>query len=415
MDLDLPQHPCYRNPSPSSRLKPGITSSLKYMKMVNNAVPANYPYALPPVEGLLYGHKASVHQYLPVPFFEFRGAGAPPADLGTPGDVYINLTPTAHALYCKAEEDWARWAPGAAAEQLLCHPHFVGCGNERYLSFHQEQGSEWVCRQTILRRQQALRAARILKSRDAASTKAGWDVAATVIEQYLARTAENETPATMDGYSSDIFASDSDAESAHSVGFYPSKRARALASSFLSATLAAKPQTPPSSQCRQRHPSPDPETQHLEEELTALQADQDLQGLRARKRELMTSFSPARGFRLAPQVLQTLETDYSKYRLSSPIASLCLTTSIQITPSHLMRQSSCSPVCERLSRKARELSSGRKWIARRRQSSWRSVRSCATRLDRRTTSRPASASRILNVLNSKRRSPSVQCLTIYKL
>ncbi|KAF8156259.1 hypothetical protein K438DRAFT_1942836 [Mycena galopus ATCC 62051] len=288
----MEQHPCYRNPNPSSRLKPNTVFSLKYIKMYTKSIPANYPYALPPIDGL-YG-KVKVFEYLPLPFFEFRGAGAPPADLGTPGDVYIDLTPGAHALYCKCEEDWACWAARAPTEELLTHPHLVGWKYERYLDFHAEKGPEWICRKTVLQRQQAVLAAGLL---DTGGAQEGSGLASTMIARYIAKTAAsvaNFARATpMDVDSPDISASDSDldseeisdAESKHSDTFYPSKRARTLAScnslsTSLAAGRAARSKAPgPSPQYQ--HPGPDPETQQLEKELAALRADKNLQRMRA--------------------------------------------------------------------------------------------------------------------------------------
>jgi hypothetical protein len=334
MDPGLRQHPCYQNPDPRSKLKPDTTSTLKYIKMCGGTIPTTYPYALPLVPGL-YAQKGTVYEYLPVPFFEFRGSGAPPADLGTPGDVYIDLTPDAHALYCKSEEDWTRWAgPAVVASDQLCHPHFVDWSHSRHVNFHPEHGPEWVCRQTIVRRQQALRANRILKASHAASARAGLRLASTIIGQYLARTggvqalssptpsaspARGGSPATMDA-DSDLFASDSDAESKLSdvdEAFFPSKRARTLASSasISAARSANRPAPSAAPGPRYRHPSPDPESQQLEKKLAALQADKELHQLRSRKRMLLASLATAqRGFRPASELLQTLEKKYTKYR-----------------------------------------------------------------------------------------------------
>ncbi|KAJ6473143.1 hypothetical protein C8R45DRAFT_407603 [Mycena sanguinolenta] len=326
MDVDLPQHPCYRKPDPSSRLKPDTTVRIRYIKMALDTIPDKYPYALPSIEGL-YNDK-----FLPVPFFEFHGAGAPPADIGAPGDVYMDVTRGGQVLYARSEEDWARWTPCAPMEQLLCHPHFVEGGHERYLNFHPDKGTEWVCRRTVMRRQQTLRTANILKNSHFTSAQAGWDLGSTLIRGYLARTpkgsANAETSlsttsaadpehAETDLDSSDLFASDSEEISsaeADSDGFYyPSKRARLAASSgSASAPPPSKRKAPPSP--LYQHPTPDPETQQLEKELAALQADKDLRKLRRRKRELMASFSTPRGFRVSPELLQTLETDYKKYQ-----------------------------------------------------------------------------------------------------
>ncbi|KAF7333057.1 hypothetical protein MVEN_02412300 [Mycena venus] len=323
MNQQLATHPCYKNPNPRSRLKPETTFTLKYIKMCSHTIPANYPYALFAIAGL-YAEKGSVYEYLPVPFFEFRGYGAPPADVGTPGDVYIDLTPGAHALYSRSEEDWARWA-GPAAPEMLGHPHFFDYKQSRYVNFHPEEGIEWVCKQTILRRKEALRAAGFLKNRHAASAQAGFDLVSMIIGMYLASTAVDakglSSPTPHEDGDSDLFASDSessDAESKVSEAFYLSKRARTVASSSsVSAALVAnrsKSKAPPSSPpSAYRHPSPDPDIMQLEKVLKVLQADKELQSLRRRKRELMASLPTTRGFELAPELVQTLEKEYNKY------------------------------------------------------------------------------------------------------
>ncbi|KAJ7210638.1 hypothetical protein B0H12DRAFT_1157423 [Mycena haematopus] len=257
--MDLPQHPCYRNSAPKSTLKPDTTFTLKYMKMNAETIPARYPYALPAIEGLYST------LYLPVPFFEFRGAGAPPADLGTQGDVYINVTPGAHALYAKCEEDWARWS-----------------------------GPEWVCRRTVARRMQALSTAGILKESHYAHQQAGWSLASTLISGYLTGRHSSEG---------------SDAESTHSD---------ASVSAAFASDRFCKSKAPPSP--LYQHPDPDPEIEHLERELAELQADQELRRLRGRKRELVASLSTPRGLRVSPEVLHTLETEYTKYH-SDPSVS----------------------------------------------------------------------------------------------
>ncbi|KAJ6533088.1 hypothetical protein B0H19DRAFT_1324862 [Mycena capillaripes] len=50
-----------------------------------------------------------------VSFFEFRGIGPPSADLGHPGDVYVDLNPRLHALYWRERDivrgvgQWKKW------------------------------------------------------------------------------------------------------------------------------------------------------------------------------------------------------------------------------------------------------------------------------------------------------------------
>ncbi|KAF8156263.1 hypothetical protein K438DRAFT_1777509 [Mycena galopus ATCC 62051] len=328
MNLDSPQHPCSRNPAPSSRIRPDTTFSLKHMKIGADKVPASYPYALPFIQGLYRSESV----YLPVPFFEFRGTGAPPTDLGTPGDVYIDLTPGARSLYCKCEEDWARWS--AAATELLGHPHFVSFRKERYLNLHPKQGPEWVCLRTITRRQQALRAAGIFDASHGATAQAGWDLTSTLMDGYLEGRAVHVPPlsrnrpsrAAVAAVSSD---SDSDSEVSYAESAH-SKRARTIApsSSLAANNPSSKSQAPPP----YRHPSPDSETKHLEKELAMLRADKSLQRMRARKRELMESLGSPRGFRLTPEILQTLETDFGKY--SSSFIAFALAPVINVDVDH---------------------------------------------------------------------------------
>ncbi|KAJ7775674.1 hypothetical protein DFH07DRAFT_799401 [Mycena maculata] len=288
-------HPCYENPDPKSQLKPNTTCTLKYIKMRPDGIPANYPYLTPKVPGL-YANKG-VHEHLPVPFFEFRGPGAPPPDLGAPGDVYIDLTPAAHVLYARAEEQWCAWpGPAAALDDLLGHPHFVDCTGARYLWVHPRDGVEWVCVRTVMRRQQALRAAGIL-------------TAARLIGDYLRNEATpvKRSPAKRPR----IFSKESDAESEAELSdaFYPSKRARIRASgnsASAKSTVSAR---------RPKRPSPD---RQLEDEL----ADGELQELRTQKRGLMTAVEErAAGGRAgrAAAIIQMLKKEYTGSCNPAPI------------------------------------------------------------------------------------------------
>ncbi|KAF7333054.1 hypothetical protein MVEN_02412000 [Mycena venus] len=307
-------HPCYKNPNPRSRLMPDITFTLKYMKMCANTIPQNYPYELPAIEGFVKLH---------VPFFEFRGHGAPPVDIGTPGDVYIDLTPSAYALYCKCEEDWAKWAgPAAALSEVLAHPHFADCREARFVNFHPEEGTEWVCARTISRRRLALREAGVLKDSDGA--RESLDLASTIIQGYLAGTPvkrPSSPPPSVRSARSTTSRGHKDSKA--SEAFYPSKRARTLASSSsVSVALAAnraksKAPPPPSPPYAFRHPSPDPATTQLEKELKALQADKELHSLRRRKRDLMASLPTVHGFTLSPELLQKVEKEYNKFHPSA--------------------------------------------------------------------------------------------------
>jgi hypothetical protein len=231
----------------------------------------------------------------------------------------------------------------------------------------------------VKRRQEALRTAGLLKAKHAASAQAGWELAATVIGKYLA--AERNTPARaprqsagvtkvkkaplpsrpraaafpapkvdidpasasdmeldsapaseLDSASED---NDSDADAdAESDTFYPSKRARRIASfASISAPAANVNRSP-----KQRNvdPYPDPETQQLEKELATLEADADLLLLRRRKQELVAAFKVSMSAtnaddsarnqsqtKLAGPLLQRLEREYTRCRASFLCFNYC--------------------------------------------------------------------------------------------
>ncbi|KAJ7200952.1 hypothetical protein C8J57DRAFT_1736311 [Mycena rebaudengoi] len=133
MSSNQVQHPCILFPRPESKLKPQTTVSLKYILVLN--VPSTYPYATLP-------GPVVARRRVRVPFLEFRGLGAPPADVGSPGDVYIDCTPVAPRLFCRFETQWTAW-PGPSDIDLVAHPDFVDAKWERYLSCSPGLGVEW--------------------------------------------------------------------------------------------------------------------------------------------------------------------------------------------------------------------------------------------------------------------------------
>ncbi|KAJ7476838.1 hypothetical protein B0H11DRAFT_1301937 [Mycena galericulata] len=317
-------HPCYATPHPKSALKPDTTFTLKFMKMRPDAIPASYPYLTPAIPGLY--RNSGVNEHLPVPFFEFRGTGAPPADVGSPGDVYIDCTPAAHALYSRSEVDWTRWAgPADAADTPLAHPLFADCASARYLWFHPAEGVEWVCARTVSRRQQTLRADGILKGSHAGSAQAGLELASQIIGGYLSNGSaagpETKPPSKKSPvkrarvFSRVHSAPDSDSEEGSrsdsdlSEAFFPSKRARKAA-----ACGDSKPLSSP------RRPTiPDQETVRLEAELAALKADGELQALRDRKRALVAVIDEqSAGGGYAATILQMLQNEYKSSCHPSP-------------------------------------------------------------------------------------------------
>lgn len=96
--MERPQHPCLTNPNPKSSIQPGIIvhhRTFQHRHLSKHK--KNHPYDLET-------EKFTVH------FFEFRGYGTPPSDVGTPGDIYIDMTLDAYALYAMVlPNSWKRW------------------------------------------------------------------------------------------------------------------------------------------------------------------------------------------------------------------------------------------------------------------------------------------------------------------
>ncbi|KAJ7733320.1 hypothetical protein B0H16DRAFT_1892829 [Mycena metata] len=312
MNVDPPPavpHPCDQNPNPKSLVKPETTFSVRHMKIRVESIPENYPYTLSPIEGV-FPNKGDTWAFIPVPFFEFRGLGAPPPDVGTPGDAYIDTTPGAQALYSKSEEEWTRWA-GSASDITSAHPHFADGTRARFLWFHPQGGVEWVCQRTIMRRQ--------LQNGGAlgATVQSNLDRVSEIIGRYLVAEAAP-------GPESRLSASEEESELSElsDADFYPSKRARRLAPgtgasisvpipprpAHASRSRAPPPSSPPA------HFTPDSTTLALERELAALKRDPDLKLLRNRKRELLATLATRRttSNTLSPTALQTLAKEFNK-------------------------------------------------------------------------------------------------------
>ncbi|KAF7333001.1 hypothetical protein MVEN_02406400 [Mycena venus] len=130
-EMQLRPHPCTFSPPE----KTGITCVL-YTFLVDE-LPQNYPYLL----FLSSSNHWANHQFQ-IPFFCFSGPDPPPADIGSPGDIYVAPAASALYAYLPSEDDlfedgiWTRWnavrpsndffelQPGD--HDLLQHPHFPG-------------------------------------------------------------------------------------------------------------------------------------------------------------------------------------------------------------------------------------------------------------------------------------------------
>ncbi|KAJ7503368.1 hypothetical protein B0H11DRAFT_2187808 [Mycena galericulata] len=87
-------------------------------------------------------HKPGTSQVI---CYEFRGHGMPPADIGSPGDIFWDVT-SPYILYVRGINLWEAWNPGASTgSQLLAeHPCFF----DRYL-WISGSGLEWRAQQSL--------------------------------------------------------------------------------------------------------------------------------------------------------------------------------------------------------------------------------------------------------------------------
>lgn len=108
--------------------------------------PPDYPYRL---QG---SQNVRTFCYGMLPFLEFRGAGVPSEDFGITGDVYIDTTPGAEALYyCtlvkgSARGPWARWDGTYPPPK---HPYL--CDESRYPRYLwvQPKSTTWASNMTL--------------------------------------------------------------------------------------------------------------------------------------------------------------------------------------------------------------------------------------------------------------------------
>jgi len=108
--------PCIANPKPTSASPIPFVYERRHFTV--KTLPDSFPYEVIRDNGL------QIH------YFEFRGQGPPPADLGFPGDVWLNVRPGELSLYARTLNEWAIWpGPRKAKKQMFEHPLVPG----RYL------------------------------------------------------------------------------------------------------------------------------------------------------------------------------------------------------------------------------------------------------------------------------------------
>ena len=133
--LHLP-NPWIDNPNPQSKSYPGIGRRLRKFQNRRRWMHRRgetWPYRL-------YADEPS-H----ILFFEFRGYGPPPDDVGNTGDIYIDLTPYPRLLLyvCHGEKDWkcANWSSNPNVVEFGIHVHPLLKG--RYLWGTASSGFMW--------------------------------------------------------------------------------------------------------------------------------------------------------------------------------------------------------------------------------------------------------------------------------
>jgi len=139
--LHLP-NPWIDNPNPQSKSHPGIGRRLRKFQNRRRRMHRRgetWPYRL-------YADEPS-H----ILFFEFRGYGPPPDDVGNPGDIYIDLTPHPRPLLyvCHGEKDWkcVNWSSNPNIVEFNIHVHPLLKG--RYLWGTASSGFMWFTPATI--------------------------------------------------------------------------------------------------------------------------------------------------------------------------------------------------------------------------------------------------------------------------
>ena len=111
-----PPMPCIANPKPTSSSPIPFRHERRHFTV--KTLPDSFPYEVIRDNGL------QIH------YFEFRGQGPPPADLGFPGDVWLNVRAGELSLYARTLSEWVIWpGPRKAKKQMFEHPLVPG----RYL------------------------------------------------------------------------------------------------------------------------------------------------------------------------------------------------------------------------------------------------------------------------------------------
>ena len=109
-----------RNATEASRLD--TSDILSSMTETPNSQIAQYPrsfnVAVSPDQASRHETKCKVE------YFEYQAFGQPLQNLGTIGDIYVDLTKGSHMLYAKVEDGWKRWPGPGQRNSSPRHPTY---------------------------------------------------------------------------------------------------------------------------------------------------------------------------------------------------------------------------------------------------------------------------------------------------
>ncbi|KAJ7192056.1 hypothetical protein B0H12DRAFT_1332151 [Mycena haematopus] len=95
-----------------------------------------------------------------VRFLEFRSLCDPPSDIGHPGDIWLNVSPSSYALFAlNAKKEWVRWpGPTLDKERMITHPYLsiyaLWCTIKQASWYHRDKlGREWSGEKLIARQE----------------------------------------------------------------------------------------------------------------------------------------------------------------------------------------------------------------------------------------------------------------------
>lgn len=117
-----PPHPSQNLSAPRSIERPDIVCHNREFYV--RELPEDYPYQL---------ETSKEWTNIAIPFYEFRGRGPPPTDIGNPGDIYLQTGVETFILHVRTGTEWKVWDPlptwGSIvppASEFLAHPDSKG-------------------------------------------------------------------------------------------------------------------------------------------------------------------------------------------------------------------------------------------------------------------------------------------------